>query len=671
MKTDLKKTIAGIAFPLLAVLACGAARAQVVLDGSINRDVQVIRWVQTVPTAAGDNAQASMPGFGNPGSVTTGIELKVPMTALGSPANNTSIRIGGLIVSPDYTLSSNQVIGSLLCDAPALGASRDVRFDQLSNPTDNKQYVTVGAGQSVAPPVIDGTLDAAYGAPVFLQAASTDWGDSIDGQLDYASASEIDGVYVVRTLTDLYVFVAGNLATDASHLMLFFDSKPGAGQNTIRGDNGYYALNILGDDGSFNGMRFDFELYADYCLDFSGVDPDGAGASPAEFSVMYAEMLNDGGGRAYDCGSNTGGAVVGGTLSGGQGNAPAIRATLNNTNAIGVNTQRCDSVPDRDLAIGSEIDNVAIGVDAGKLFIFVGGNLKTDGTVLNLFIDHGNGDGQNVLRADNPPGTNNMLGKMAGLRFDPEFSADDWVAIRTVKVGDDYELWADAAVLRSTGPRTNSGGFPLDYSAYCAGVKNGVTPIWFDGPRIDAQTGSVPALYTQFAPSAAGESCLIDPLNPVGVPGLIGLALDNSNVDGVEAWPNGATSGAPYVTTGVEIVMDLAELGWDGAGPLRIAGFLADPTNTTMSNQVLGGVASNVSSLGPIAGVDFATIANQQFIFTGCLADFNRDGFVNGDDYDLFAEAFDSADPSGDMNMDGFVNGDDYDVFAEAFDAGC
>ncbi len=54
-----------------------------------------------------------------------------------------------------------------------------------------------------------------------------------------------------------------------------------------------------------------------------------------------------------------------------------------------------------------------------------------------------------------------------------------------------------------------------------------------------------------------------------------------------------------------------------------------------------------------------------------CLADFNCDGFVNGNDYDEFAEFFDYADPGADLNADGFVNGDDYDLFASAFDLGC
>lgn len=56
---------------------------------------------------------------------------------------------------------------------------------------------------------------------------------------------------------------------------------------------------------------------------------------------------------------------------------------------------------------------------------------------------------------------------------------------------------------------------------------------------------------------------------------------------------------------------------------------------------------------------------------TPCAADFNADGFVNGNDYDEFASAFDVANQIADINGDGFVNGNDYDEFASAFDAGC
>jgi len=55
----------------------------------------------------------------------------------------------------------------------------------------------------------------------------------------------------------------------------------------------------------------------------------------------------------------------------------------------------------------------------------------------------------------------------------------------------------------------------------------------------------------------------------------------------------------------------------------------------------------------------------------GCEADVNGDGFVNGDDYDVFAGEFDAGNSGADLNGDGFVNGDDYDYFAEHFEAGC
>ncbi|MCC6970783.1 MAG: hypothetical protein IT434_11250, partial [Phycisphaerales bacterium] len=54
-----------------------------------------------------------------------------------------------------------------------------------------------------------------------------------------------------------------------------------------------------------------------------------------------------------------------------------------------------------------------------------------------------------------------------------------------------------------------------------------------------------------------------------------------------------------------------------------------------------------------------------------CPGDFNHDGFVDGNDYNAFAELFEMADPGADFNANGFVNGDDYDAFAEHFEIGC
>ncbi len=73
------------------------------------------------------------------------------------------------------------------------------------------------------------------------------------------------------------------------------------------------------------------------------------------------------------------------------------------------------------------------------------------------------------------------------------------------------------------------------------------------------------------------------------------------------------------------------------------------------------------TGVGPAPIIDRGAYEAQN----ACLADFNHDGFVNGDDYDAFASAFEAADIAADLNNDSFVNGDDYDMFASHFESGC
>lgn len=54
-----------------------------------------------------------------------------------------------------------------------------------------------------------------------------------------------------------------------------------------------------------------------------------------------------------------------------------------------------------------------------------------------------------------------------------------------------------------------------------------------------------------------------------------------------------------------------------------------------------------------------------------CPSDFDNNGFVNGDDFDAFVDAFVLGDDLADINGDGFVTGDDYDAFVDQFAAGC
>jgi len=54
-----------------------------------------------------------------------------------------------------------------------------------------------------------------------------------------------------------------------------------------------------------------------------------------------------------------------------------------------------------------------------------------------------------------------------------------------------------------------------------------------------------------------------------------------------------------------------------------------------------------------------------------CATDADRNGFVNGDDFDFFVGAFISGEGSADIDGNGFVNGDDFDRFEVAFETGC
>jgi len=55
----------------------------------------------------------------------------------------------------------------------------------------------------------------------------------------------------------------------------------------------------------------------------------------------------------------------------------------------------------------------------------------------------------------------------------------------------------------------------------------------------------------------------------------------------------------------------------------------------------------------------------------GCPSDFDKDGFVTGDDFDAYVAAFELGDLSADFDHDGFVTGDDFDAYVVAFESGC
>lgn len=54
-----------------------------------------------------------------------------------------------------------------------------------------------------------------------------------------------------------------------------------------------------------------------------------------------------------------------------------------------------------------------------------------------------------------------------------------------------------------------------------------------------------------------------------------------------------------------------------------------------------------------------------------CRPDYNGDGFVTGEDFDLFVTDFESGNIKADYDGDGFVAGEDFDAFVAEFEVGC
>ncbi len=99
------------------------------------------------------------------------------------------------------------------------------------------------------------------------------------------------------------------------------------------------------------------------------------------------------------------------------------------------------------------------------------------------------------------------------------------------------------------------------------------------------------------------------------------------------------------------------------------------PVQTLIWKKTIDGIGltgGGASGIVRIGSRYFGTSIDEAFAgHLACPGDVDQNGFVNGDDYDSFASAFEAAHPDADFNADGFVNGDDYDAFAEHFDAGC
>ncbi len=644
---------------MAAGLAAMPALAQPVVDGQKDAIYGSAIALQTNGTQFGDASAGNCDpnDIGNPGSVVTGIEFTIPLVELGDPQG--PIKMFVAINGGGHDFMSNQILSGVPITTPNLGEPRTIDFTTYAG----DQFVDFTPASGAAP-IIDGILDSSY-VQLALQTDQTGFGDNNDPTFNAANGSELDGLYAVQSGGMLYVFVAGNLESNFNKLEVFFDTEAG-GQNQLRGDNpdvDFNGLNRMGDDGSGNGMIFDAGFTADYYLTCTN------GGDPV---TIYANFASLNGGYGDYIGSTLPGSD--GTLSGGN-NLYGIFLTMDNSNTAGV-PALCTVSGTEDVANGSELDGLYGYVDTtnNKLYLMFTGNLENgagskdsnSGNKLNVLLDVQPG-GQNKLRGDNVDISFGNLNNMGddgtgnGLTFDAGFEPDYWMSVKT----NNNPVWQllDSAVLRTNGALRDFSGNALDYGAYDGNAKSDGVPVPYDGPLVDIQDGFTPNLYTNYGPRLTQ----IDPFNPI--PGLLGMFINNSNTAGVT---DTDVSGAGAVNTGIEIVIDLDEAGWDGTSDIKVLGFISNEDATYLSNQFLPGLPANTGNLGndgATRDLNLGNYAGDQFAIIPiggdpcAYADFNNDGSVNTQDFITYLNAWTTGDASADCNADTNINTQDFICF--------
>ncbi|MFM7051342.1 MAG: dockerin type I domain-containing protein [Planctomycetota bacterium] len=215
------------------------------------------------------------------------------------------------------------------------------------------------------------------------------------------------------------------------------------------------------------------------------------------------------------------------------------------------------------------------------------GNLPTDGTSLDLFIDidPGAGTGQNTLATAHLPSPPGGLAPLDGTRFDAGFAPDALYYVNSVG-----------------------------------------SLVYVD--RVQLPTGAKLA-SKRFLGSAglnAGRGVLSGGSNP----NQVEVALDNTNTQGITA---ASVSGAASATTGFELRIPFADLGLpaDFRGSLRLAAFLQRSAGA-VSNQWLPGLPAGSGDLG--LAPDLTVVAGTQFVAVsiGLVGDIDGDGTVGGAD---------------------------------------
>ena len=260
------------------------------------------------------------------------------------------------------------------------------------------------AGTADAQIIVDGVIDANYGAPLSVQTVQTGFGNNLD-PTGLGGGSELNAGYATIDNGKLYIGLAGNLEANFNKLFVFIDSVPG-GQNTIDAANnptldpfngGGYGNSIQ----AYDGFTFDAGFEADYAIKLNSGNFGGA-RTDLGFGIIGggANDFDEYGAVFYDpvtfATSNFGSAVVNPTTA----NPLDFQNVINlgteielgwdNSNVAGVfdGTQPADQALAEAVTTGIEfgLDLADLGNPTGDIKISVMVNNGTSDFLSNQFL---------------------------------------------------------------------------------------------------------------------------------------------------------------------------------------------------------------------------------------------------------------------------------------------
>ncbi len=106
-------------------------------------------------------------------------------------------------------------------------------------------------------------------------------------------------------------------------------------------------------------------------------------------------------------------------------------------------------------------------------------------------------------------------------------------------------------------------------------------------------------------------------------------------------------------------------------GPRTFTKFSDAAWENALSRVYLGVHFRFDATDGNIAGLALGHMVGQNFLLPLCPSDYNKDGFVTGEDFDAFVADFELGSLAADFDGNGFVTGEDFDDFVVKFEAGC